>query len=239
MSGFRPYSLLHLVSLAGVALVIWAFAAAGRAWRGTAAERRLAVGVASVILAFRLGTAVWNFQQPHRSFVQALPLQVCDLLAVVSAVALLKPGGWSYALAYYWGLALSLQGLLQPDLEAGPRELAYWLFWLHHALIVGTAIYLVAARGYRPAWREWRLAAWAALAYGAVAFGLNVVFDTNFGYLGRSKPEYPTLMDLLGPWPWRALVMVALALAAMALLAIPWSGRGRASAEGLQRQVSG
>lgn len=226
MTVFRPYSLLHLLSLAGVAVAIWLFAAAGRAWRGSPAERRLAVAVAAVTLAFRVGTVIWNYSRPHWSFVEALPLQVCDLAAVACAIALLSKGGWSYALAYYWGLTLSLQGLLQPDLDAGPVAPAFWLFWLHHALIVGTAVYLVVVRDYRPGWRDWRVAAWAGVGYAVVAFLLNVVFDTNFGYLGRSRPDYPTLIDWLGPWPWRAVLMVFLALGAMALLALPWSLRG-------------
>jgi hypothetical protein len=35
-------------------------------------------------------------------------------------------------------------------------------------------------------------------------------------------PGQPTIVDALGPWPWRVPVIVALAVGAMTLLMGPW-----------------
>lgn len=230
MAEFRSFTLLHLATLAGVALAIGLLVGAGRAWRGTARERWLAVGAAAAILLLRVGVFVWNLLPPRLSLERSLPLQICDVAALCAACALVVPRRWLAAIAYFWGLALSIQGLVQPDLDHGPASLAFWVFWLHHALIVGAALYVVVVRGFRPTARDLRLAIVAGLAYVAVVFVVDLVLGVNYGYLGRDVPNQPTLIDWLGPWPWRVLVMVVLGAAVMVLLWLPWRHRAAAPA---------
>ncbi|HEX7122602.1 MAG TPA: TIGR02206 family membrane protein [Gemmatimonadaceae bacterium] len=235
MSSFRSFTLLHLVTLAGVALAIVLLVRGGLAWRGTRRERWLAAGVATAILVLRAGVFVWNLLPPRLSLERSLPLQICDLAALCAALALVTPRRWLAAIAYFWGLALSIQGLVQPDLDHGPASLAFWAFWLHHALIVGAAVYVVAVRDFRPSARDLRLAIGAGLAYVAVVFVVDLVLGVNYGYLGRDVPNQPTLIDWLGPWPWRVLIMVVLGAAVMVLLWLPWrhrAGRRRGAAPG-------
>jgi lipopolysaccharide transport system permease protein len=40
-------------------------------------------------------------------------------------------------------------------------------------------------------------------------FTINVTFGLNYGYLGRSDPGQPTILDLLGPWPLRVVYLLA------------------------------
>lgn len=222
MSSFRSFTLLHGVSLLLVGVVIALLVGAGRSWRGTARERRLAAAMAVVILLLRIGVLVWNSLPGRWSLGRSLPLQICDLAAIGSAFALLTGRRWLWSIAYFWGLALSLQGLVQPDLAAGPSSLAFWLFWLHHALIVGAALYVVVVLGFRPMWRDLAVAVGAGLAYVAVVFPLDLLLGANYGYLGRALPSQPTLLDWLGPWPWRVLAMVVLGTLVMLLLYLPW-----------------
>ena len=183
--------------------------------------------MATAIFLLRAGILIWNFLPSNFAVVRSLPLQICDLAAICSAFALIVERRWLASIAYFWGLALSVQGLIQPDLQGGPATLGFWLFWLHHALIVGTALYLVLARGFRPTTRDFLVALRAGLAYAAIIFVVDTAFDVNYGYLGRALPSQPTLLDWLGPWPWRALAVSALASAAMWVLLIPWLFRGR------------
>lgn len=224
--GFTSFSLTHWGALAGVAGAIALFVAAGRAWQGTPRERWLVWWVAAGILALRLGVIGWNLLPARFALERSLPLQICDLAAACSALALLLERRWLLAIAYFWGLALSLQGLVQPDLAHGPATLAFWLFWLHHALIVGVAVYVVAVRGYRPSAADLRLAIAAGVAYVAVVLPVDLWLDANYGYLGRGRPAQRTLLDYLGPWPWRVGAMVALGAAVMTLLWLPWRGAG-------------
>jgi hypothetical integral membrane protein (TIGR02206 family) len=222
VADFRSFTLLHCAALLLVALVIVLLVGAGRAWRGTARERRLASVMAAVILVLRLGVLLWNMMPERWSLGRSLPLQICDLAAIGSAFALLTDRRWLWSIAYFWGLALSVQGLVQPDLAAGPVSLAFWLFWLHHALIVGAALYVVMVRGFRPTGRDLLVALGAGVMYVALVFPLDLLVGANYGYLGRALPTQPTVLDWLGPWPWRVLAMVGLGALVMLVLYLPW-----------------
>lgn len=222
MSEFRSFTAVHGAALVGVTLAIALFAWAGRAWQGTGRERVLAVTVSAAILLMRAGVFLWNLTPGQASLARSLPLQICDWAAICSALALLVDRRWLASIAYFWGLALSIQGLVQPDLAAGPTSLAFWLFWIHHALIVGVAVYVVAVRGFRPTSRDLFVAMGAGLAYVALVFPLDLVLEVNYGYLGQGLPSQPTILDWLGPWPWRVVAMIALGAGVMVLLYLPW-----------------
>jgi hypothetical integral membrane protein (TIGR02206 family) len=221
---------MHAAAVTCVVAVIVATVLVARAWRGTRRENALAWTIAGAIVALRAGVFAWNLMPSRISLATSLPLQICDLAALCSAVALVSRGRFVAAIAYFWGLALSIQGLLQPDLAGGPHSLSFWLFWLHHALIVGAAMYLVAVRDFRPTLRDLLMALGAGVVYVAVVFLIDMLLGVNYGYLGQALPSQPTLLDWLGPWPWRVLVMVALGVAAMSLLLVPFAGRGRGQA---------
>ncbi len=68
----------------------------------------------------------------------------------------------------------------------------------------------------------WFVALPLALAWMAVVTPINIVFDVNYGYTGNRLPNGPTLMDHLGPWPWRIATLFLTAQAVCALIYLPW-----------------
>jgi hypothetical integral membrane protein (TIGR02206 family) len=228
VNSFRSFTIPHAFTLVSVATAIVVFVRAGVAWGGTRKGKLLESAVAIAILGMRAGVFVWNALPARLSLERSLPIQICDLAAICSGLALTTAQRWTMAIAYFWGIAFSLQGLVQPDLNVGPGSLAFWLFWLHHALIVGTAAYLVVVRRFRPTIGDLRTAVIGGLGYVAVVFPLDFVLNANYGYLGRRTPDQPTLLDYLGPWPWRVLVMITLGSIVLVALYLPWAlARGR------------
>jgi hypothetical integral membrane protein (TIGR02206 family) len=222
---FRSFSFPHIAALLVISAVIAAGVTAGHAWRGSSRQQRLERGIAVSILLLRAGVFAWNLLPGRLALSQSLPLQICDLAALCSAFSLLVDRRWLRSIAYFWGLALSMQGLIQPDLSDGPDSLAFWLFWTHHALIVGTAVYLVTVRGFRPKVGDLGFAVATGVGYALVVFCVDLALDVNYGYLGKGMPAQPTLLDWLGPWPWRVALMVALGVLVMSLLFVPWTIR--------------
>ncbi len=222
MIEFRAFSMQHVITVAIIAALMAGAAWLGRRWRGTPRERTLRYAWIVTTVLWQAAAVVWwllpaNFD-PRESF----PLHLCDLAAWVAPFALLTQARWLRTLLYFWAFALSTQAYFTPVLDQGFGTLRFWLFFVGHTHIVGSAVYDVVALGYRPMLRDWLLASGLSLAYGAVVLLINLSFDLNYGYLGRSTPEHRTLLDALGPWPWRPIALVLIAQAALVFAYLPW-----------------
>jgi hypothetical integral membrane protein (TIGR02206 family) len=221
---FSAYGPSHIVVLAvfviGAALLVWI----GRGQ--TASQARLLGRVLAALIVAAFGVAlVYKLAVP--TIDSSVPLQLCDLAELSAAYALWSQRHWAFALTYYWGLVLSSQALITPDIGTAregapdfPSHLFVTFFTLH-VLIVWAAIYLTWGRGMRPRWRDYRFAIIAALTWVAVAFTFNVITGSNYGYLNR-KPPTASLLDVLGPWPVYLLTEIAIVLIVWALMTWPW-----------------
>jgi hypothetical integral membrane protein (TIGR02206 family) len=221
MDTFRAFSLTHAAVVLCFAAITAGLVAARRR-RSGAAARHFDFALAWLTLAVFLFTNGRPLMPRSFRLDWSLPLHVCDLVTLFVPLALRFDWRPMRALVYFWGIGLCTQGFLTPDLQDGPAKLGFWSFWLAHFSIVGAAIYDVAARGYRPAWGDYRTALIASFTYVGVILPLDVVLHVNYGYVGPGTPGQPSLVDVLGPWPWRVPIIVALAVAVMALLMLPW-----------------
>lgn len=229
---FSAYGLSHLVVLTLFALGAVLLVIVGR--RQTEAQARLLSRVLAVLLvAAFLVALVYKLIQP--TIDTSVPLQLCDLAELAAAYALWSRRHWAFVLTYYWGLVLSSQALITPDIGT-PREGApdfphhlFVTFFTLHVLVVWAAIYLTWGRGMRPRWRDYRFAVIATLAWVAVTLAFNAITGANYGYLNR-KPPTASVLDVLGPWPVYLAVEVAIVLIVWALMTWPWD-RMRRSCE--------
>jgi hypothetical integral membrane protein (TIGR02206 family) len=225
MERFEAFSALHFATVAAFALLWAAFALAGRALAGGPRLPAWRAGLALWVLACWLFANGVQLLPAHFRADVVLPLQVCDIAGLLAAFALWRPGRHMGALLHFWGLGFSVQAILTPELLHGPGHVDYWTFWLPHANLTGAACYALVAEGYRPRWSDARLAFCWALAYLALILPFDLATGFNYGYVGPAKPLNASLMDWLGPWPWRIAVMVLLTAAVFALLALPWARR--------------
>lgn len=152
----------------------------------------------------------------------SLPLHVCDICMFVAPASLLL--GWPAlrGIGYFWGIGLSSMSFVIPDLRFGPGDFQFWVFWIAHTMIVGTAVYDITARGYRPRFRDWLISVRFGLVYTAVVFIVDLIWHLNYGYVGQTYGNQKSPADLMGPWPWRVPLMVLVAISAMYLLLLPW-----------------
>lgn len=219
---FSAFSILHLATVIGLAGLIAVLCLVGYRLRATpylrTYERALALGVAALWIGYQVYDGMSSGWSPAHS----LPLQLCDLAAGIAALTFAAPQRWRHALAWFWGIGLSTQAVITPDLTSGPATLAYWAFWLYHAFVVGAGVYVVTVRGFRPAWRDLQFAVGVGVVYSVVVFAIDVIFGLNYGYLGPSQPGMPSLLDFLGPWPLRVVFVVVIGAVAMWLCWIPW-----------------
>jgi hypothetical integral membrane protein (TIGR02206 family) len=211
----------------GSAALVWI----GR--RQTEPQARLFGRVLGTLILAVFGVAL-VYKLIHPTIDGSVPLQLCDLAEVTAAYALWSQRRWAFALTYYWGLVLSSQALITPDVGAPdfPSH-GFLTFFALHLLVVWAAIYLTWGRRMRPRWRSYRFAVIATLAWAAFTFTFNAIAGTNYGYLNR-KPPTASLLDVLGPWPVYLLTEIAIVLVVWALMTWPWERKRRNANEGAQ-----
>jgi hypothetical integral membrane protein (TIGR02206 family) len=213
----------------GAALLVWI----GR--RQTESQARVLGRIlGALIVVVFLVALIYKLIRPTMD--TSVPLQLCDIAELTAAYALWSQRHWAFVLTYYWGLVLSSQALITPDVgtpEEGAPDFPHHLFvtfFALHVLVVWAAIYLTWGRGMRPRWRDYRFAVIATLAWAAFTFTFNVIAGTDYGYLNR-KPPTASLLDVLGPWPVYLLAEVALVLIVWALMTWPWERTRRPANE--------
>ncbi len=234
---FTPYGFSHQIMFALLLVGAWWLVRLGRAHAGTDAERRFGRMFAVAILAFTLPLQILSMTPERWHIGRSLPLQLCDLAWMAATYALWSQRRWAATLTYYWGLTLTTQAVLTPDLASPFPDPGYIMFWGTHLLVVWAAIYLTWGLGVSPDWRSYRTAVLTTAAWAGTMFVFNVIADTNYGYL-NGKPRAASALDLFGDWPWYLLVEAIIVLTVWALITLPWTSPGRRRLQ-QQRVVSG
>ncbi|MDX2118957.1 MAG: TIGR02206 family membrane protein [Planctomycetota bacterium] len=221
LDSFAPFTLLHAIT-AGVFLAsVVVFIVLGRRWRGTARERTLRLSMGWSIVATQVFSIAWFLMPARYQPAISFPLQICDLMPWVGAIALLRGSRWSVATAYFLGIGLTTQAFVSPTVPVGPTAVRFWIFWIVHAQILGCGLYPMLVQGVRHGLRGYGLATTFLLAYAGVILPFDIASGLNYGFIGPSKPDVPTIIDALGPWPGRLLWMFAAAQVMMAVLLLP------------------
>ena len=216
---FRTFGRRHLAILAGlVALCALVPLASAR----LSMDGRVVVGWAmSALLA---GTVVtWTVVKATGEGLDLerdLPLDVCNLAALLSPIAAAHPQLWLHEIFYFLVMAGTLQANLTPDLRVDFPHRDFVKYWIVHGGLVVFVVHATVALELHPRPAGIASAFLAALAYMALVFPLNRALGANYAYLVE-KPAQPTVLDLMGPWPWYVLGALGLGLALFVLCGLP------------------
>lgn len=195
---------------------------------GSRRELTLGVWVGWSIAAWQAFATVWRVLPGQWDLNESLPMHLCRWNGWIVALCLInghKEGWrWTRALTFFWGLGLSVQGMITPMWTDGAATVAFWLYWVGHLQIVGVAVYELVVRGYTPVRWDLRLAMMAGVGYALLTGTLNKVLGTNYSYLGAWDYERESIVNRLGDYPERMLAMGGGALVLFVLMF--WAARG-------------
>jgi hypothetical integral membrane protein (TIGR02206 family) len=196
---FQPYGQDHIGVLIVMAVIGFGLVIAVRPLRRLKDDRIVRYIMAGILLVSAL--SVLNYFAVQS--IMLLPVQLCDITLILMIFVLLKEktNRLVYELAFFWGFAASIQAVITPDLREPFPSFLWFSFFISHCGVVLGAVYL-SVRGKVPVtiYSVWRVFLMTNV-YVAVVGLINWLFDANFGYLA-AKPDYPSVMDYLGPWPY-------------------------------------
>lgn len=223
LPAFRIFGSAHLLTLACfVILTALAIAIIRRNNESTLSRFILTTLITLNILAYPLNFLSAHLTGEASDISRLIPLHLCDISAIICAIALITRRPIFSELAFFWGLTGATQALLTPALDTHAFSFSYITFFLQHMAIVATALILPCALSWRPRKQAPLYAFLLLLLYAAILYPINSILGTNFGFI-MHKPHSASLLDHLGPWPWYILSKAALAYALFSLLSIPFS----------------
>ena len=130
-----------------------------------------------------------------------LPLHLCGLTTLLTAIMLITRSKWLFQYVYFWGLGGATITYLTPDTHWIFPDLLYITFFTSHGLIIVGVFLMIFAFNNRPTVKSLWRSFWG-LHVLAIFIGLiNYILDTNYMFLCE-KPNAETPMDFMGPWPW-------------------------------------
>jgi hypothetical integral membrane protein (TIGR02206 family) len=224
---FSPSHLLALLITAGLGAGL--FLSRDR-WREPAANRwsrhLLAWGLLFTEVCFQL----WHVWTGSWDAAYALPLQLCSVSLIFSVIMLLTKSYPLYEITFFTGLAGAGHALLTPELFYPFPHFRFLHFFMAHAGIVLACLYMTWVEQYRPTFRSvWKTMAFLNLLL-LIVLPVNRLTGGNYMFVSR-KPDNPSLIDFLGPYPWYVLSLEAVALLLFVLLYLPFAfGRPKPAA---------
>ncbi len=221
----------HLAAVSIIAIVTTALIVALR--REATLRRAVCWSLATLLLGnvvyaevYWIATGTWRVGH-------SLPLHLCDMAHFAAAAALYVAGRglldanaakrsrWNtvFELAYYWGLAGTVQALITPDIGVGYPHPECFRFFASHGTIVASVLVLVIGLRIRP--RPWSaLRVWAmtnVLVPPVMLF--NWLTGSNYMFL-CGPPANPSVYDYFGRWP---LSLITLEIAALLVMTLCYS----------------
>jgi hypothetical integral membrane protein (TIGR02206 family) len=183
-------------------------------------ERFFARCYAGLLIAVFLAGPLQRYLEGYLDIAHVLPMHLCDWALVAVVVALLWQSPVCFELAYFWGLCGTLQALFTPAIAS---DLEWWrliVFFVDHAAIVASVIFLMLVPRMRPR-SLWKVLLWSEI-YLLAALIVNAWTDGNYGFLAH-RPSTSSMLDLFSDTHWLYVVEInGMALLFFAALYAPW-----------------
>ncbi|GIO31641.1 MULTISPECIES: YwaF family protein [Paenibacillus] len=215
---FVPYSashLLMLLSLLAASLLLYAFRYRLRGSPG--AKKLLRLFLAALLAVSEAVLDAWNIAEGTWNPRYTLPLELCSITLLLSVVMLLTRGRLLYQILFFAGIGGALQALFTPNLVYGYPHIRFFQFFIAHMLIILASLYMTWVENHKPTWKSVGVAMIFLNIAAFIVGVLDYVLDANYMFL-MHKPSTPSLLDVLGPYPYYLLAEEGIALLFFALM---------------------
>jgi len=178
--------------------------------------------LALLLLVNEIGWHYWNYTVGRWTIQTMLPLQICSLMVWFGALMLMTKSYRIYEFMYLLGIGAAIQALATPSIGIyGFPHFFFFQYFLSHGLVITSAIYMTAVEGFRPTWKSLlRVAIWTNV-YVIIIYFVNQYLGSNYLML-NGKPNTPSLLDLLPPWPIYILYMELIGIITILILYLPF-----------------
>jgi hypothetical integral membrane protein (TIGR02206 family) len=126
-----------------------------------------------------------------------------------------------FEVVYFFGLAGALQALITPELFYTFPHFRFLHFFIAHFAIILSILYMVWVEGASITLRSVFKSFIVLNLFALIALFTNIATGANYMFLAR-KPQNPSILDFLGPYPWYILSLEVIAFVMFLLLYLPF-----------------
>lgn len=232
---FALFNSAHLAALGLIALIALSFSFARKLWAENA-RLRFRYFLAGWLFVWEVSWHAWNLYYGTWNIQTMLPFHLCSITVWLSMYMLVNKTYSIFEVTYFLGIGGALQALLTPDagIYGFPHFRAFQTFASHGGIVLAS-LYFAVVEGYRPTLASFkRVLIWTNI-YMICIFFLNLAIGSNYLFIAY-KPEFPTLLDMLAPWPWYILELEVIAFIILGVMYLPyffmdWRARTQPAAE--------
>jgi hypothetical integral membrane protein (TIGR02206 family) len=219
---FKLFGIQHLTALAIITLFCFSYLYFRNVW-GEKERKIVRWAFAIAIVVNETSLHIWSLYWGIWDIQTMLPLHMCAVLIWSSAYMLIKRNYTIYEMVYFIGLGGAMQAVLTPA-DAAAYNFPHFRImqtFIAHGLLINIALYMTIVEGFRPTLQSFkRVFIWTNI-YMVIIFFLNLAIGSNYLFIAY-KPNFPTLLDMLAPWPWYIAELEVIGFSIFFILYIPF-----------------
>ena len=219
---FELFGAQHLTVLAIITLFCFSYLYFRNIWGEK--ERRIIRWVFAIAIVLNeTSLHIWSIYWGIWNVQTMLPLHMCSVLIWSSAYMLITKNYTLYEMVYFIGLGGAMQAVLTPA-DAAAYNFPHFRImqtFIAHGLLINIAIYMTVVEGFRPTLQSFKKVFIWTNIYMVIIFFLNLAIGSNYLFIAY-KPNFPTLLDMLAPWPWYIPELEVIGFSIFFILYIPF-----------------
>ncbi len=164
------------------------------------------IGIALSLILIESCYHIWMYVNGMWDVSHAIPLELCSISLILSVILLLTRKKIIYEILLFTALLGASQALFTPLLNFDFPHFRFFHFFYTHLMMIWVVLYFTWVHGFRPTILSVvKLFVFLNVLMPVIML-INKAVDGNYMFLSH-KPKSPSLLDLLGPYPWYILSM--------------------------------
>jgi hypothetical integral membrane protein (TIGR02206 family) len=173
--------------------------------------RKFEIGAAITLILFEAMYHIWMAVNDNWNVSHAIPLELCSISLFLTVFLLLTKKKIIYEILLFTALLGASQAIFTPLLNFEFPHFRFFHFFYTHLMMIWTVLYFTWVKGYRPTiWSVVKLFVFLNVILPIIMV-INKLVDGNYMFLSH-KPKSPSLLDVLGPYPYYILSMEGLVI---------------------------
>lgn len=166
------------------------------------------------LIIWSVATGLWDIQYN-------LPLHLCTISLLSSSFMLATNSYRVFEIIYFFGVGGAFQAIITPELFYTFPHFRYFHYFIAHFAIILAILYMIWVCNFIITYYSAIKAFFVLNGIAVVAFFVNQLTGANYMFLAR-KPTTPSVLDLLGPYPWYLFQLELVVIIVFGLLCVPF-----------------